>query len=179
MYLSEFQEDVTYCLFSGRTAEVITALTPGATAEIPTVGAGGSPYGKRISKARQHAAHKHRLAPSVGSLGAFKTNCTHFKAKPLIIVMKPFYLPGLERELLGTAVGGRMNRLPDGIRLGFTVVKVHTYMCFTGNHMVARSSVSNGRDRKRHVSLGSENSENPDGFAKNRLLRSCWVSAPD
>lgn len=142
MYLSEFLEDVTYCLFSGRAAEVITALTPGATAEIPTVGAGGSPYGKMISKARLHAAHKHRVAPSVGSLGRFKTDCSHFEAKPLIIVMKPIYFPGLEQELLGTAVGGRMNRLPDGIRLGFTVVKVHTYMCFTGNHTVARSSVS-------------------------------------
>lgn len=153
MYLSEFLEDVTYCLFSRRTAEEITALTPGATAEIPTVGAGGSPYRRMISKARRHAAHKHRLAPSVGSLGRFKTNCPHFEAKPLIIVMKPIYFPGLEQELLGTAVGGRMNRLPDWIRLGFTVVKVHTYMCFTGNHTIARSSVSYGRDCKRPVSL--------------------------
>lgn len=63
------------------------------------------------------------------------------------------YFPGLEQELLGTGVGGRMNRLPDEIRLGFTVVKVHTYMCFTGNHTVARSSVSNGRNYKRHVSI--------------------------
>lgn len=110
-----------------------------------------------ISKARLHAAHKHKLAPSAGSLG-------HFKTKPLIIVMKPVYFPGLEQELLGTAVGGRMNRLPDEIHLGFTVVKVHTYMCFTGNRTVARSSVSNGRNCKRHASLErSENSPNPEG----------------
>lgn len=121
------------------------------TAETPTVGAAASPRGKMISKAGLHAAHNHRLGPSVGSLGRFKTNCTHFKAKPLIIVMKPVYFPGLERELVGTAVGGRVNRLPDGIRLGFTVVKVHTYMFHWKSY--GCTILSYRRERKRRVSL--------------------------